>query len=65
MFEQVSMAAADPILGLTDAFKKDERAEKINLGVGIYKNEAGQTPILATVKEAERRILEDETQKAI
>jgi len=64
MFEQVSMAPADPILGLTDAFKKDERPEKINLGVGIYKNEAGQTPILATVKEAEKRILAEETTKS-
>ena len=64
MFEQVSMAPADPILGLTDAFKKDERAHKINLGVGIYKNEDGQTPILATVKEAEKRLLAQETTKS-
>ena len=64
MFEQVSMAPADPILGLTDAFKKDERAHKINLGVGIYKNEMGQTPILATVKEAEKRLLAEETTKS-
>ena len=64
MFEQVSLAAADPILGLTDAFKKDTRLEKINLGVGIYKNEKGQTPILATVKEAEKRILAQEMTKS-
>ncbi len=64
MFEQVSMAAADPILGLTDAFKKDQRVEKINLGVGIYKNESGLTPILATVKEAEKRLLAQETTKS-
>ena len=38
MFEQVSMASADPILGLTETFKKDVRSEKINLGVGIYKD---------------------------
>jgi aromatic-amino-acid transaminase len=64
MFEQVSMAAADPILGLTDAFKKDPRVDKINLGVGIYKNESGFTPILATVKEAEKRLLAEETTKS-
>jgi len=64
MFEQVSMAAADPILGLTDAFKKDPRVEKINLGVGIYKNESGLTPILATVKEAEKRLLAEESTKS-
>jgi len=64
MFEQVSMAPADPILGLTEAFKKDDRAEKINLGVGIYKNEMGQTPILDTVKQAEKRLLAEETTKS-
>ena len=64
MFEQVSMAPADPILGLTDAFKKDTRSEKINLGVGIYKDESGQTPILATVKEAEKRLLATEKTKS-
>ena len=64
MFEQVSMAAADPILGLTDAFKNDQRVEKINLGVGIYKNESGLTPILASVKEAEKRLLAEETTKS-
>lgn len=64
MFEQVSTAPADPILGLTDAFKKDPRSEKINLGVGIYKNESGKTPILATVKEAEKRLLATETTKS-
>jgi aromatic-amino-acid transaminase len=53
MFEKISAAPADPILGLTDEFKNDPRAEKINLGVGIYKNEAGQTPVLKTVKKAE------------
>lgn len=64
MFEQVSMAPADPILGLTDAFKNDPRESKINLGVGIYKNESGLTPILATVKEAEKRLLSSETTKS-
>jgi aromatic-amino-acid transaminase len=64
MFEHVSLAPADPILGLSDAFKKDIRPERINLGVGIYKNESGQTPILATVKEAEKRILASEMTKS-
>lgn len=50
MFEKVPAAPADPILGLTEEFKNDSRATKINLGVGIYKNEDGQTPVLATVK---------------
>lgn len=64
MFEKIEMAPADPILGLTDAFKKDINPAKINLGVGVYKNDDGVTPILATVKEAEKRILESETTKS-
>ncbi|BEU03326.1 aminotransferase [Agarivorans sp. OAG1] len=64
MFERVSAAPADPILGLTEAFKADARPNKINLGVGIYKNEAGQTPVLATVKIAEKRLLENEATKS-
>lgn len=44
IFSQVVLAPADPILGLTDTFKADPRQDKVNLGVGIYKDEAGQTP---------------------
>ncbi|GAB7220199.1 amino acid aminotransferase [Vibrio comitans] len=64
MFEKVVAAPADPILGLTEEFKKDARDTKINLGVGIYKNEQGSTPVLATVKKAEQAILETETTKS-
>lgn len=64
MFEKVLAAPADPILGLTEEFKKDARAEKINLGVGIYKNESGETPVLATVKKAEAALLETEKTKS-
>lgn len=64
MFENITMAPADPILGLTDAFKKDTNPEKINLGVGVYKDEAGTTPILKSVKQAEELILNEETTKS-
>lgn len=64
MFEKVTLAPADPILGLTDAFAADSRAEKINLGVGVYKDEAGTTPILASVKQAEAILLEAEKTKS-
>ncbi len=64
MFERVVAAPADPILGLTEEFKKDPRAEKINLGVGIYKNEQGETPVLATVKKAEAALVETEKTKS-
>ncbi|WCE28337.1 amino acid aminotransferase [Vibrio sp. SCSIO 43137] len=64
MFDKVVAAPADPILGLTELFKKDTRAEKINLGVGIYKDEQGTTPVLATVKKAEAALLESEKTKS-
>ncbi len=64
MFEELQMAPADPILGLSEAFGNDTNPDKINLGVGIYKNELGKTPILDSVKKAEEKILETETSKS-
>ncbi|MEQ9862787.1 aspartate/tyrosine/aromatic aminotransferase [Pectobacterium cacticida] len=63
MFETISAAPADPILGLTDLFRADDRANKINLGIGVYKDETGKTPILTSVKKAEHYLLENETTK--
>lgn len=63
MFEKVQAAPADPILGLTDAYKSDERDNKVNLGVGVYKDTHGATPILATVKKAEALLVEKEVSK--
>ena len=51
-------AAPDPILGLTEAFRADTRAEKVNLAVGVYVDETGVTPVLGSVLEAERRLLD-------
>lgn len=64
MFEQFSPAPPDAILGLTEAFKKDPNPKKVNLGVGVYKDAGGRTPILASVKEAEARILQNEATKS-
>ena len=63
MFEQFTPAPPDAILGLTEAFKKDPNPKKVNLGVGIYKDAQGRTPILASVKRAEERILQEENTK--
>ena len=64
MFERMEMAPPDAILGLTEAFKKDSNPEKINLGVGIYKDEGGQTPIFGAVKKAEEKLLAGESSKS-
>jgi len=63
MFDEVTMAAPDAILGLTEAFKKDPNSQKINLGAGVYKDQNGRTPVLASVKVAEQRILDHEDTK--
>jgi aspartate/tyrosine/aromatic aminotransferase len=64
MFEVIQTAPPDSILGLNDAFARDGRSEKINLSVGVYKDAAGRTPVLKSVKEAERRLLERESTKS-
>lgn len=51
MFENITAAPADPILGLADLFRADDRPEKINLGIGVYKDETGKTPVLTSVKK--------------
>lgn len=63
MFDALPLAPPDAILGLGEAFKKDSNPRKINLSVGVYKDERGETPILASVKEAERQLLEREKSK--
>lgn len=63
MLETLSLAPSDPILGLTEAFKKDPNPHKINLGVGVYKDEEGNTPILASVARARQQVLAAETTK--
>lgn len=64
MFERVSAAPADPILGLNESFAADPRPKKVNLGVGVFMNDAGVTPILDTVKQAETRLVKEETSKS-
>ena len=64
MFENIQVAPADPILGLNDAYRNDPHPNKINLGVGVYKDELGATPILKSVKQAEERLVETEKTKS-
>jgi aspartate aminotransferase len=63
MFESISSLPADPILGLMAAFRADTNAHKIDLGVGVYKNELGQTPVMRAVKQAETRLLANQQTK--
>ena len=63
MLESFMMAPLDPILGLTEIFMADTRPEKINLGVGVFKDATGVTPMLKSVKRAESLLLERELSK--
>ena len=63
MFEAINSLPADPILGLMAAFRADKNAHKIDLGVGVYKNELGQTPVMRAVKQAEARLLANQQTK--
>lgn len=64
MFASLNPLPADPILGLLAAFRGDPRAHKVDLGVGVYKDDKGATPIMVAVKEAEARFQRSEHTKA-
>ncbi len=64
MFETLTPAPPDAILGLTTAYNLDPNPKKINLGVGVFKDANGTTPILETVRTAEERLLASETSKS-
>lgn len=62
-FERVGLAPADPIFKLTTEFEEDRRPNKVNLSVGLYRDEELRTPVLKTVKQAEKYLLESEKSK--
>ena len=57
LLSAVTMAPRDPILGLTEQFVADTRADKVNLGVGVYFDEQGRLPLLDCVQQAEQQLL--------
>jgi len=64
MFEGLPEPKVDAILALMTAFRADERENKLDLGVGIYKDPAGKTPVMRAVKAAEGRLLDTQDTKA-
>ena len=64
MFESLETLPADAILGLIAEHRNDPRDEKIDLGVGVYRTAAGETPVLDVVKVAEQRLLDQQDSKA-
>ncbi len=57
LFAGVEELPRDPILGLTEAFVADKSPNRVNLGVGVYQDASGKTPLLACVKQAEEALL--------
>ncbi|MFH2059211.1 MAG: amino acid aminotransferase [Pseudomonadota bacterium] len=64
MWKNIEPAPADAIFGLTDAFKNDSHPDKVNLGAGVYKDDNGNTPVLESVKAAEKILLNIEKSKS-
>ncbi|MEX0302812.1 MAG: aminotransferase class I/II-fold pyridoxal phosphate-dependent enzyme, partial [Leisingera sp.] len=64
MFETLKPQPADKILALMQMFRDDPRADKIDLGVGVYKNAEGVTPVMRAIKAAEHKLWEEQTSKA-
>jgi len=64
MFDAIEARPPDPILGLSAAYKTDTNPNKVDLGVGVYKDEMGNCPVMTAVKKAERRKCDEEDSKA-
>ncbi|WP_170461240.1 aromatic amino acid transaminase [Ruegeria arenilitoris] len=64
MFENLKPQPADKILALMQMYREDPREQKIDLGVGVYKDANGVTPVMRAVKAAEQRIWEEQDSKA-
>ena len=64
MFEKIERVPGDAILGLIEAYNQDPNPQKVDLGVGVYRDPNGNTPIMRAVKQAEARLLESEKTKS-
>lgn len=63
MFETLKPISPDAILGIMTLFRADPHPDKIDLSVGVYQDEQGKTPVLSSVKRAERAVLEAQDTK--
>ena len=64
MFNSLQQQPADKILALMQVYKEDPRENKIDLGVGVYKDAYGQTPIMQSIKQAEHMLWETQNTKS-
>ncbi|WP_162048103.1 amino acid aminotransferase [Vibrio taketomensis] len=64
MFSNLPEPTLDPILSLSVAYREDPRPEKVDLGIGVYKNSAGETPIMQAVALAQNKVVETQKTKS-
>src|SRR5690349_1333025 len=64
LLASVALAPKDPILGVTEAFVADTNPKKVNLGVGVYYDDAGRVPLLECVQRVERQGVERATPRS-
>src|SRR5699024_8957683 len=64
MFKSIERVPGDAILGVIPQLNDDPNPRKVDLGVGVYRDETGNTPILQAVKEAEKKLIDHEHTKA-
>jgi aromatic-amino-acid transaminase len=64
MLDRLSPQAPDALLALIRLYGADPREDKIDLGVGVYRTEEGDTPVFAAIKEAEQRLVDEQASKS-
>lgn len=64
MLDKLEPQAPDALLALIKLYAADERADKIDLGVGVYRTGQGDTPVFAAIKQAEKRLIEEQDSKS-
>ena len=64
MLDSLTQQPADALLALIKLYDADNRADKIDLGVGVFRTETGATPVFGAIKEAEKRLLAEQDSKA-
>jgi aspartate/tyrosine/aromatic aminotransferase len=64
LFESLDLLPPDAIIGLIAEYRSDPREPKVDLGIGVYRNAAGETPVLDVVKRAEQRLVDTQATKS-
>ncbi len=63
MFETLESLPADPLLGIITQYQQETNPQKIDLGVGVYKDASGEMPVLPCIKTAEQRLVSEQASK--